>query len=1223
MIVNKGKSAAKINSSNRPSFMKQIAAYFLSILVLLNISAPAIADVLHNHTIQQNLSKNPIYIKEHAQDYYYRAPAFVEWPSAKSKSLESVYQQLLKEDPTSISEPTYVPIGVGDITTFIPTYTRYKYIGTPAVQARYVRSQIMALLGRNLINGDISSYSSEAKQLNTLFGNAIAYAKNSNRRYGDVLNLDQEASGLDKDMIWPELRTINGKQMIVPIVYLKENTVSERRVVRSEEELPRHTAISELNVVNSDIRLARDSFLALTGNLNLSESSLTSPGALQITADGHFDNVSSIVEANGDLNIGAKSIHNRTIVYRYDLGHEQGARYGEILSLAPEETYGQIANIASEAGSVILHAHEDIKFTGANASANNGTLTLDAGGNIFLGKKSIYTGSKSRYGSGKETRSQLSFLQSHLTAEDTIKLIAGGQIVIDAAEIVSDKGHIELLAGLGVSVFDGRGVEQSQATGKFGKKEVSESTYQTVAIRALLDAGKGIKLETEFGNISLRAADITSVDGTSVNAKRGGVNLLMTTETDHYSYASVKEGTFTTKTVNKGHTSKKGAPNSIVGGFAVEALRGVNVQYTGDPDLSTDEQLDKIANLPGMEWINDVRSSPDVNWLEILDEHEEWRKTSRSLSPAFAAVIAIAVAVVTGGAGAAAAGAIGATGTTATMVAAGTSAFIGQASLAVANGTVNGNIGNALDDFASSETFESLVVAMITAGAMAEVDAAFFNVDNSNIAEAGQAVDSAPTVAEAQSGVNAAVNAANGITGGSALIAQAGQAINQAIVSAGIQAAVYDGVDFDDAFRQALVQSAVDAVGGVAAREIGQAYRDKNINNLTRYIAHAGVGCFVGLGQGYGSDNNEELSCLSGAGGAVVGELSADAYLASKKETIDEINSFIDNEEEYYQRLTESQGMSPSDAIDTMLGQSSYYASELIRIQNNGANIAALTGGLAAFLAGGDVNIASSSAQNAAENNALFLIPLAIFALKAIDIALTAKEIWDIAETYKTEGEAAGNEALNQYLLEQGQGAIIGKFIPGGKTASSLLDFLVENKVVSHKSIDKIKSWFSREEQHSGSDSPISDVDNQAGLNRGHARFDGDPTNHEAKVAKNLAADGNDVIVRGENTPGPDMLLNGKYFDIKELTGDGNSALKGSVLSAKNNFKQSKLDSAGLSNELTPFDARAYIDATGSNVWNNREKVRNEISRMVSSPDLNKIKEIVVLTTEGTVIWKR
>ena len=1045
------------NKPSRSSWGKRLAAYVLSVLVLANPVVPALADILSNSTIEQDFRDNPLYIPAESSSYQFRTPAFIEWPSSNTQSLESVYQQLIQEHTPAISAPTYVPIGVGDITTIIPTYTRYNYIGTPAVQARYVRAQMVSLLGRNIFK-----YTSETAQLNALYNNAIRHMKTSGApKYGEKLNLDQEASGLANDLIWPELRTINGKPVIVPVVYLTAGTVAQYRVTSTEQEIAGNASFGNLTVYNSDLKADRDSFLDIANDLRLTNSTLTSEGALKITAGGHFDNASSIINTKGDLAIGAKSIRNRTIVYRYDLGHEQGTRYGEIADLGATE------------GSVVLTAHDDIVFEGANANASNGGITLDAGGDIKIGTQELHTVSTNRYGNGKETRSQISFLQSHITAEDTIKLMADGEIILDAAEIVSDKGHIELLAGLGITVINASEEYRSQAKGKFGKKTtVEESAYQTVALRSILNAGQGVTLSSAFGDITLQAADINTTSGTSVNAKNGSVNMLMTVETDHYSYNSVKEGTFTTTVINKGHSIETGISNSIVGGFSVEALNGINIQYEGDHDLdftqpgALDAQLDDIVrmNPEAMGWIDVVRTHESVNWSEVSLEHREWYDKNTSLSPAFAAVVAIAVAVATQGAAAGLAGSItgslGTVGSTAFVsgaVNAGVTSFISQASLAVANGAVDGDISGALEDFASDETLKSIGVSMLTAGVLAEIDASFFGEISPDKVDTSLFYDATDKLS---------------------LTGQAAQAVTHSVVQSGIRTLANGGdwSDFGEGFVQSVAQQGINSFGKHMAGKIKGAFDNspESMDVALKYISHAGVGCIMGSATASLSGSGAESGCASGAGGAVVGELIGSAFRNTEKakEANEKLTEFMKEH-----GLTDPSQVT-QDIIDQATNDIGQTVDGLLDLQQRGINLARFGSALAAFVAGADaegINIAEATGKNAAENNALFLIPAAIFLLKAVDIALTAKEYHDLAEDLASTDDNAekekilldffgekGTEFTSGLLLEAAAKELVKRFIPGKTTFEVIVDFLKEHGVFPRKYVDQLKNWYTK-----------------------------------------------------------------------------------------------------------------------------------------------------------------
>jgi len=935
---------------------------------LFQITGTAVASTLSAIDIQTEFD-NAVEFKRASSNssfQYVAASEFLENAPLVLPTIAHFYQKLRSDYPQALGEQKFIPIAVGDITTFIPTYDNPKHVGSSFVQTRYVRNQVHELLGRHLIDSGLDEFRTETMQLVSLYNNAFSYAVNSGVKFGEKLSTSRVES--DVNMIWPELHEINGEMVVVPIVYLKAQTVIERKVDEHVVEFNGAVTFGSIHVAGVDIS-GRAEFLQAVDDLTINSGEVSSENeeGLKLIAGGTLTLLSSLVRAEGDLVIGAHNVQAQTLVHRYDLGHEQGTRFGEV------------TNITS-GGDVTVRSYSDIVLQGVDVNAAGG-ISFGSEGNIYLGAIAD-SSSEDITGAWSGQKSSVDYLQTHLTAEESISLMAGGQIVIDAAEIVSSSGHIEILAGMGITIEDELGQYSKTAYGRFGKKKVDESVYQTVAIRSILDAGKGVKLHSDFGDITLKAVDLTSRDGTQVKASNGAVNLLMTTETDHYSYSSVKKGLFTTKTVNRGHNIETGVNNTIVGGFAVEALNGVNIEYEGLKGLDCTDYLDevgvivpsnedsclranilKVSDMPGMEWMGEVLAMADAdpegfNWDEIALKHKTWSVSNTSLSPAFMAVISIAVAVATAGAGSAVAGffitgaeaalAAGTAGFMATAISAGTVALISQASVALANGAVNGDIGGAMEDFASEDTLKSLAVSMVTAGAIAELDAAFFDIDTVQTEAVNDLLAQGPATPAM---IDAAKEAATHSLG-----TQVAQAVTNATVRAGVDFTI-NGTNADDlmnVFVQSLGQSAVSSIGESLANEIGLAKYNGDIGTATQYISHAAVGCLTGTATAKLSDGETSIGCFSGAGGAVVGEVIGQAY---ETELEDDLNEWIEGQIASDIPLTEQDVMA-----------------QAMMFKQRGVDMARLGSALSAFVAGGDVYIAADAGANAAENNALFLI---------------------------------------------------------------------------------------------------------------------------------------------------------------------------------------------------------------------------------------------------------
>lgn len=411
-------------------------------------------------------------------------------------------------------------------------------------------------------------------------------------------------------------------------------------------------------------------------------------------------------------------------MHRYDYGGKTGT------------DYGQITAVTSGNGDIVFRSDNDIYLEGSLVDANSGAITFAADGSIYIGPTRISSSFEGRDGQWKVDRSDMTLLTSSLTAKDAIELVAKGSITLDAAEITSSEGHIKILAGLGITIQDSLESAQYQKKGRFGKRNIQESGYQTFAIRSLLDAGKGINLSSAMGDITLKAVDIKSQKGANVEAKGGKVNLLLAKENDHYNYNSVRKGNFTTKTKSEGHEKETAIANTIVGGLQVQAAQGVHVEYEGMDEGSCEEyihskdvppksingldecavaNIEAISEMEGMGWmasvLEDAENNPELySWEEIKLASKSWSESKTSLTPAMVAMITIAVAFYAGPAAGSLVGSTGGTFAAAAMQA-GLTGLITQGTLAIANGAVDGGrFEEAFEALDNDQTWKNLAI---------------------------------------------------------------------------------------------------------------------------------------------------------------------------------------------------------------------------------------------------------------------------------------------------------------------------------------------------------------------------------------------------------------------------------------------------------------------------------------------------------------------------------
>ncbi|GFM38026.1 hypothetical protein DSM19430T_27100 [Desulfovibrio psychrotolerans] len=220
-------------------------------------------------------------------------------------------------------------------------------------------------------------------------------------------------------------------------------------------------------------------------------------------------------------------------------------------------------------------------------------------------------------------------------------------------------------------------------------------------------------------------------------------------------------------------------------------------------------------------------------------------------------------------------------------------------------------------DLISERAVRSLATSILTAAIIAGVDATFFKP------EMADAADKATTIGDHISNV----------------VADLPGAIQQGVVHGTISGAVDTAINGGDLGQNLLsgMQGAVVAeIGAAVASEIGTAFREGDINRASRYIAHAALGGAMDVA--LGGDG------VSGAVGAVVGEATAELYLANRL-------------------------------------KHGFTSEDIPKLEKDGVDFAKLAAGISAALIGGDVNVAAATGENAARNNALDTLMDALFVL--------------------------------------------------------------------------------------------------------------------------------------------------------------------------------------------------------------------------------------------------
>ena len=218
----------------------------------------------------------------------------------------------------------------------------------------------------------------------------------------------------------------------------------------------------------------------------------------------------------------------------------------------------------------------------------------------------------------------------------------------------------------------------------------------------------------------------------------------------------------------------------------------------------------------------------NVNWNQVQLAYDKWDYKQEGLTGAGAAIIALAVTVVTSGAGTGAA--LGLNGAAAAATDAAFASLASQASVSLINN--KGDVGKTLKELGRSSTVKNLVVAAATAGVADKIGASALN-----------------NISDKQWVNDLTVNLAN--AGSAALI-------NTTV----------NGGSLKDNLEANILAALVNTAHGEAASKIKQL----DHHYIAHKIAHAVAGCAAAAAN--------KGKCQDGAIGAAVGEILGEALLS-------------------------------------------------------------------------------------------------------------------------------------------------------------------------------------------------------------------------------------------------------------------------------------------------------------------------------------------------------
>ncbi|WP_375661016.1 DUF637 domain-containing protein [Bartonella sp. CL71SXKL] len=799
----------------------------------------------------------------------------------------------------------------------------FKRLGDAYFEYRLVGEQIFELTG----NRTLLDVEDPNAQMQRLYDNAVEQQGPLGLELGKPLT-PQQIAGIKKDMIWLETHLVDGQEVLVPHVYLAPTSSSEQGI-KNAQGLQGNLASARLKgngvtietdrLTNSGAVVSNDALhVSTTQTLFNDGGFLDARGAVELTSNGLLANSSGVIHGDtvtmtGDTIVNSTAKIRDTNEYGFV---DRAGQKGQILS-DHELNIQSLGDLGSEGG----------EFT------SGGPMTVIVGGSATFGSLVLESDHKETLEKGHYNAQSSEHRLTEVKSDGDLTIVTGGELNLEGK--FKAKGNGDFTSGGALTVtsvqdfnssdLDDRGKEgdKSKQKNKFRQQSTEVTTNKTT-----IEAEGDLSMHAKDGHLTLGAAGLSSGGQTHLASDTGKIKFLTNKDQDFKDVYQRNENLVWWSESDKGYLKETIEHVTIdaKGGIKLDAGDGFVVEYEATGDL--DKSLEQLSRSPGMAWIKQLRDDPElskqVDWQAVKAEFKDWDYKAQGLTEAGAAIVALAVTAVTGGAASGAAsaitGALGLGSSTAMNAAiqAGVQALINKSAVALVNN--RGNIAGALHELGSSKNVLSIVSSMLTAGLTSQL---------TEMAGVGQSLPkTAPFVDR--------------------IALEAKKNLIKAAIGTSVQTAL-EGGSLDKNFFNNLRIALSDTVGKSLAEEIGTAKAEGKIDTVTQIVAHAGLGCLKGeVASG---------ACTAGAVGGAVGEATAMLQFqlwvqGIVKEEMGDLNGRTPTAEEQA-RITAR--------IDA----------EFSGFRDHTIDVARAAGGVAAAIAGGDVDAGADAAGNAAANNYL------------------------------------------------------------------------------------------------------------------------------------------------------------------------------------------------------------------------------------------------------------
>ena len=505
-------------------------------------------------------------------------------------------------------------------------------LGDGFYEEQQVLNQITSLTGRRFLNNDTDALD----QYRDLMNNAVSASQQFNLSVGVALTPAQMAS-LTQDIVWLVNVTVDGKQVLEPVVYLSASD-AKNLAANGATIAGKNVVLNATGDITNNGTIAASNDAQITAANLLNGGSISAGNNLSINAAQNILNGGSI-SAGGNVALVAGNDVLSGVSVAQSLGAVQiNGLSSQISPVALSNT--SLLGSISAGGNLAISAGRDLSLDTAPVMAT-GNLSLAAGRDLTATATAISAGGNAQLLAGRDlgllatgstTRTGAQMNGTESTTYTVSTVTAGGALSLVAGNNLSSQGT--QFTGSAVNLAAGNDANLSAVT------DVTTSTTQTFQNHTQVTTGqsdqtvRGTAITGANGITVTANHDLTITAGT-LNSSNGDVTLgagnnltLAAAQEDHSSYRDTsthKSGLLSSSTTK---THDATSDSDVVG----TSIAGNNVTLAAGNNLTTVAAQVAANNALALSAGNDINLAAGQQTHD--EEHDYSQQTSSFFSTA-------------------------------------------------------------------------------------------------------------------------------------------------------------------------------------------------------------------------------------------------------------------------------------------------------------------------------------------------------------------------------------------------------------------------------------------------------------------------------------------------------------------------------------------------------------------------------------------------------------